>query len=65
MRLAPLLLERFASLVTTVVFFLGWLSVPRAVLTEPLAVPPGAQLDCCDAQYLPIAGRAFFRLLAV
>lgn len=43
MRLAPLLLERFASLVTTVVFFLGWLSVPRAVLTEPLAVPPGAQ----------------------
>lgn len=44
MRLAPLLLERFASLVTTVVFFLGWLSVPRAVLTKPLlAVPPGAQ----------------------
>jgi hypothetical protein len=74
-RLAPLLLERFASLVTTVVFFLGWLSVPRAVLTEPLA--PGAQstvrlLRCAipaDSRkgFLPpISGVTFFlrRLLS-
>jgi len=35
--------KALASLVTTVVFFLGWLSAPRAVLTEPLlALPPCA-----------------------